>query len=60
MTTVGYGDLIPRGVLAKPFFCVFDFAGMTILGLLLSIIVEYFACWNSWTNYLAIKRGLAS
>ena len=60
MTTVGYGDHIPRGVLAKRFVCVFDFARMTILGLLLSIVVEYFACWNSWINYLEIKIGLGS
>ena len=56
MTTIGYGDLIPRGVLSKRFLCVFDFTGMTIVGLLLSIVVEYFACWNSWMNYLVRAR----
>lgn len=41
MTTVGYGDLVPHGILAKIFACVFVFAGMTLVGLLLSSAADY-------------------
>lgn len=41
MTTVGYGDLVPHGVLAKLFACVFVFSGMALVGLLLSSAADY-------------------
>lgn len=41
MTTVGYGDLVPQGVLAKLFACVFVFSGMALVGLLLSSAADY-------------------
>ena len=41
MTTVGNGDLVSHGVLNKIFACVFIFAGMTIVGLLLNSAVDY-------------------
>lgn len=41
MTTLGYGDLVPHGVLAKIFACVFVFGGMTLVGLLLSCAADY-------------------
>lgn len=41
MTTVGYGDLVPHGVLSKILSCVFVFAGMALVGLLLSSAADY-------------------
>eukprot|EP01018_Ginkgo_biloba_P034156 Gb_34390 [translate_table: standard] len=41
MTTVGYGDLVPSGTLAKLFACAFVFAGMALAGLLLNGAADY-------------------
>uniref|UniRef100_A0A0C9RZF8 TSA: Wollemia nobilis Ref_Wollemi_Transcript_124_1609 transcribed RNA sequence n=1 Tax=Wollemia nobilis TaxID=56998 RepID=A0A0C9RZF8_9CONI len=41
MTTVGYGDLVPNGILAKLLACVFVFSGMALVGLLLGGAADY-------------------
>ncbi|KAH9324829.1 hypothetical protein KI387_005007 [Taxus chinensis] len=41
MTTVGYGDLVPNGVLAKLLSCIFVFSGMALVGLFLSGAADY-------------------
>ncbi|KAI4366194.1 hypothetical protein MLD38_022103 [Melastoma candidum] len=41
MTTVGYGDLVPSSPLAKLLACAFVFAGMALVGLILSKAADY-------------------
>lgn len=41
MTSVGYGDLVPNGVLPKLLACFFVFSGMALVGLLLSGAADY-------------------
>ncbi|KAL8150703.1 hypothetical protein V2J09_020511 [Rumex salicifolius] len=41
MTTVGYGDLVPDTVLAKLLACAFVFAGVALVGLILSKSADY-------------------
>jgi potassium channel subfamily K len=41
MTTVGYGDLVPKTVGAKLFTCAFVFAGFGLVGVLLSSAANY-------------------
>ncbi|KAM7270511.1 hypothetical protein ACFE04_029725 [Oxalis oulophora] len=41
MTTVGYGDLVPRSSLAKLLSCVYVFIGMALVGLILSKAADY-------------------
>lgn len=41
MTTVGYGDLVPDSNFAKLLACAFVFAGMSIVGLVLSKGADY-------------------
>ncbi|KAK9689479.1 hypothetical protein RND81_09G061900 [Saponaria officinalis] len=41
MTTVGYGDLVPRSVLAKLLACAFVFLGMALVGMILSKGADY-------------------
>ncbi|KAH9607205.1 hypothetical protein KSS87_021271 [Heliosperma pusillum] len=41
MTTVGYGDLVPRSDLAKLLACVFVFMGVALVGLILSKGADY-------------------
>ncbi|KAE8724375.1 Two pore potassium channel a [Hibiscus syriacus] len=43
MTTVGYGDLIPRSSLAKILACVYAFIGAALVGLILSNAADYIA-----------------
>lgn len=42
MTTVGYGDLVPSSTLAKLLSCVFVFAGMALVGFVLSKAADSF------------------
>ncbi|XP_019179136.1 PREDICTED: two-pore potassium channel 1-like [Ipomoea nil] len=42
MTTVGYGDLVPSTTLAKFLACVFVFAGMALVGFVLSKAADRF------------------
>nr|GMD16174.1 two-pore potassium channel 1-like [Ipomoea batatas]GMD88552.1 two-pore potassium channel 1-like [Ipomoea batatas] len=42
MTTVGYGDLVPSSTLAKFLACVFAFAGMVLVGFVLSKAADSF------------------
>ncbi|CAA6657319.1 unnamed protein product [Spirodela intermedia] len=42
MTTVGYGDLVPKSVSAKLIACFFVFTGMALVGFLLSKAANYF------------------
>ncbi|GLT80223.1 hypothetical protein SLA2020_516750 [Shorea laevis] len=41
MTTVGYGDIVPHGALAKLLACVYVFAGMLLVGLILGKAADY-------------------
>lgn len=41
MTTVGYGDLVPNSKSAKLLACAFVFAGMAIVGLVISKAADY-------------------
>lgn len=41
MTTVGYGDLVPRNTGAKLFTCVFVFVGFGLIGVLVSGAANY-------------------
>ncbi|XP_074320169.1 two-pore potassium channel 1-like [Silene latifolia] len=41
MTTVGYGDLVPRTALAKLLACAFVFSGMALIVLVLSKAADY-------------------
>jgi potassium channel subfamily K len=41
MTTVGYGDLVPQGVVAKLFTCAFVFVGCGLVGVLVSGAANY-------------------
>ena len=41
MTTVGYGDLVPNSDLAKLLACAFVFAGMALVGLVLTKATDY-------------------
>jgi potassium channel subfamily K len=41
MTTVGYGDLVPQGVVAKLFTCAFVFVGFGLVGVLVSGAANY-------------------
>ncbi|PIA25624.1 hypothetical protein AQUCO_11000032v1 [Aquilegia coerulea] len=41
MTTVGYGDLVPNSVPTKLLACAFVFAGMAVVGLVLSKAADY-------------------
>lgn len=41
MTTVGYGDLVPRSTSAKLLACVFVFSGMAFVALFLSRAADY-------------------
>lgn len=41
MTTVGYGDLVPDGISAKLFTCVFVFVGFGLVGLLLGTGADF-------------------
>ncbi|GAA0166667.1 ion channel [Lithospermum erythrorhizon] len=41
MTTVGYGDLIPRTKFAKFLACIFVFTGMALVGFVLSNAADY-------------------
>ncbi|OMO64679.1 hypothetical protein COLO4_31923 [Corchorus olitorius] len=41
MTTVGYGDLVPHSTLAKILACIYVFAGMALVGLVLSKAADY-------------------
>lgn len=41
MTTVGYGDLVPDGQLAKLLACTYVFTGMALVGLILSKAADY-------------------
>ncbi|CAN6477809.1 unnamed protein product [Victoria cruziana] len=41
MTTVGYGDLVPASDIAKLLSCVFVFAGMALVGLMLGSAADY-------------------
>ncbi|OMP04255.1 hypothetical protein COLO4_09816 [Corchorus olitorius] len=41
MTTVGYGDLVPKSDLAKLLACAFVFTGMALIGLVLSQAADY-------------------
>ncbi|KAM3280877.1 two pore potassium channel a [Capsicum chacoense] len=42
MTTVGYGDLVPKSTLAKLLACVFVFTGMALVGFVLSKAADSF------------------
>lgn len=42
MTTVGYGDLVPKSILAKLLACVFVFTGMALVGFVLSKAADSF------------------
>jgi potassium channel subfamily K len=41
MTTVGYGDIIPKGTAAKLFTCAFVFTGFGLIGALVSGLANY-------------------
>lgn len=41
MTTVGYGDLVPNSTATKLLACAFVFAGMALVGMLLSRAADY-------------------
>ena len=41
MTTVGYGDVVPKGVAAKLFTCAFVFVGFGLVGVLVSGAANY-------------------
>ncbi|CAI9087131.1 OLC1v1021125C2 [Oldenlandia corymbosa var. corymbosa] len=41
MTTVGYGDLVPQSKLAKLLACILVFAGMALVGFVLSNAADY-------------------
>lgn len=41
MTTVGYGDLVPNGTLSKLLACAFVFAGMALVGVVLTKAADY-------------------
>ncbi|GLU20604.1 hypothetical protein SLE2022_367950 [Rubroshorea leprosula] len=41
MTTVGYGDIVPHSALAKLLACVYVFAGMLLVGLILGKAADY-------------------
>ncbi|KAJ6756783.1 POTASSIUM CHANNEL SUBFAMILY K [Salix purpurea] len=41
MTTVGYGDLVPRTALAKLLSCVYVFTGMALGGIIISKAADY-------------------
>ncbi|XP_070055619.1 two pore potassium channel a-like isoform X4 [Nicotiana tomentosiformis] len=42
MTTVGYGDLVPKSILAKLLACIFVFTGMALVGFVLSKAADSF------------------
>ncbi|MED6183390.1 hypothetical protein PIB30_037482 [Stylosanthes scabra] len=41
MTTVGYGDLVPKSIVSKLLACFYVFTGMAIVGLVLSKAADY-------------------
>ncbi|KAK4371553.1 hypothetical protein RND71_011028 [Anisodus tanguticus] len=55
MTTVGYGDLVPKSVLAKLLACIFVFTGMALVGFVLSKAADSFLERQQILFFKAIK-----